>query len=156
MARSGRWPGSAVTGFWPHGDQCASLKAEPHNSARNSECSEPSCGPTHARNDHIHTALPGTAAGCGGTSEHGGFVEKPATDVDLGMPDLAGQSERDLGALPPGPLGQTVMRVVYGHGDPNATASAFDSALPPDTASHPTRLRAGSREVAHAEGTAFS
>jgi hypothetical protein len=156
MARSGRWPRSTATGSWPPGDQCASLKSEPHESARNSACSEPSCGSTHAHNDHIHTTVPGATAGCGGTSEHGGFVEKPATDVDLGMPDLAGQSERDLAALPAGPLGQTVRRIVYDHGDPNGSASSFDSALPPDTASRPTRRGSGAREVAHAEGTAFS
>jgi hypothetical protein len=156
MARSGRWPWKAVTGSWPPGDQCASLKSEPPESVRNSVSSGPSCGLTHAHNDHIHTVASGATAGCGGTSEHGGFVEKPATDVDLGMPDLAGQSEQDLGALPAGPLGQILRRVVYGHEDPNGSASSFESALPPDTASRPTGTRAGSREVAHAEGTAFS
>ncbi|GAA3884614.1 hypothetical protein GCM10023084_41850 [Streptomyces lacrimifluminis] len=83
-------------------------------------------------------------------------MEKPPTDVDLGMPDLAGQSEQDLGALPAGPLGQILRRVVYGHADPNSGASSFDSALPPDTASRSIRMRAGSREVAHGDGTAFS
>lgn len=162
MARSGRWPSSAVTASWPPGDQCASLRGEPAESVRNSACSEPSCGSRHAHSDHIDTVVPEATAGCGGTSEHGGVVEKPAIDVDLGMPDLAGQSEQDLGALLAGladladPLGQVVRRVVHGHGDPNSTASAFDSALPPDTESRPTRRGAGSREVAHAEGTTFS
>jgi hypothetical protein len=157
MARTGRWPGSTVPGSWPPGDQCASLKAEPHESVRNPVRSKPGCGSTHAHNDHIHTVVPGTTAGCGGPSEYGGFVEKPATDVDLGMPDLAGQLERDLDApLPPGPLGQALWRVVYGHGDPNDSAASFDSALPPGPAARSARRHSGPQEVAHAEGAAFS
>ncbi len=117
----------------------------------------PSCGSTHARNDHIHTTVPGTTAGCGGTSEHGGFVDKPATDVDLGMPDLAGQLERDLDApLPAGPLGQVLWQVVYGPGAPGDSAATFDSALPSAPASRPARRRSGPQEVAHAEGAAVS
>jgi hypothetical protein len=55
MARSGRWPWKAVTGSWPPGDQCASLKSEPPESVRNSVSSGPSCGLTHAHNDQSAT-----------------------------------------------------------------------------------------------------
>ncbi|MFG3295583.1 hypothetical protein ACGF3G_43155 [Streptomyces sp. NPDC048179] len=89
-------------------------------------------------------------------------MEKPANDVDLGMPDLTGEPEQDLGALLAGlagltdPLGQVVRRVVYGHGDPNSVASTFDSALPPDTGWRPARRDADPRGVAHGEDTTLS
>ncbi|WP_141205847.1 hypothetical protein [Streptomyces griseorubiginosus] len=84
-------------------------------------------------------------------------MDKPATDVDLGMPDLAGQLERDLDApLPAGPLGQVLWQVVYGPGAPGDSAATFDSALPSAPASRPARRRSGPQEVAHAEGAAVS